>query len=269
MTATHLIGPGELVEGPIVPLVQEQASLDASRARLVAQYPKRSSFPPPDAGAVVRVKLGRYDPLSTFSILLQLNDSFQPRFDTEVFVQVVIHYVVNDTLITRVQTHRLKVAGDVGEFLEVVDEQVVPVVLAKEAVYRSMTGTGDNDNDDDDVDRLAYDAQKDLDQTIFQISAAFRLLSLEHGTKRCVSSGCDGWSVEATAVSCMCLSLSLLPAQLLHTPQRRSDRRRRRNQGRWHIHGFCLSSGAIGSTAPVVPHATRTVLESRTSAVGR
>ena len=209
LTATHLIGPGELVEGPIVPLVQEQASLDASRARLVAQYPKRSSFPPPDAGAVVRVKLGRYDPLSTFSILLQLNDSFQPRFDTEVFVQVVIHYVVNDTLITRVQTHRLKVAGDVGEFLEVVDEQVVPVVLAKEAVYRSMTGTGDNDNDDDDVDRLAYDAQKDLDQTIFQISAAFRLLSLEHGTKRCVSSGCDGWSVEATAVSCMCLSLSL------------------------------------------------------------
>lgn len=121
--------------------------------------------------------------------MLRPNDFFQ--HDEYAFFQCIVRYVDRDgeTLITRVTTHRLTVAKDVGEFLEAVDEEVVPVLLGKEAVYRSMFGR-DVDVEQPflaphtgQLDDMAYDAQRDLDHTVFQISGAFRLLSLEKGTR--------------------------------------------------------------------------------------
>lgn len=162
-------------------MVNEQAAWEESQELWIQQHPKLRRKQQKQGYDIVRIKLGRSDPLSTFSLQMRLNDSFQPRFDTEVFVQVVLRYVIDGTsLVTRVISRRLGVARDVGEFLEAIDDQVVPVLLGKEAVYRSIHHGGDVEQ----VDRSAYDAQKDLDQTIFQISASYRLLSLENGTKR-------------------------------------------------------------------------------------
>ena len=100
---------------------------------------------------LTRIRLGRFDPLSTVSLMLRLNDFYQ--HESHALFQFVARYVDQDgaTLVTRVYTHRLAVAKDTVEFLDGVDEEVVPVLLAKEAVSRSVLGrelpsADDNDN---------------------------------------------------------------------------------------------------------------------------
>jgi hypothetical protein len=191
-----LIGPGELVENSPEPLLNEQVLFRkgnelANQNGTQAMNAKReqSSMAMRDS-TQTRIRLGRYDPLSTFSVMLRLNDSYQNE-EHGVF-QGIVRFVdaTGQTLVTRVTSHRLSVASDVGEYLEAIDEEVVPVLLGKEAVYRSMFGR-DADSDHpfhaaymDELDSLAFEAQRDLDNTIFRISSAYRLLSLVHGTKR-------------------------------------------------------------------------------------
>ena len=54
------------------------------------------------------------------------------------YFQCTARYVERDgkTLVTRVYTHQLPIAQDVEDFLESVDDEVIPVVLGREAVYR-------------------------------------------------------------------------------------------------------------------------------------
>jgi hypothetical protein len=141
--------------------------------------------------SLTRVRLGRFDPLSTLSVMLKLNHSF----DEEDFalIQCIVRYVERDgrTLVTRVFTHRLAVAESMGEFLDSVDDEVVPVVLAKEAVYRSINGRElkqDPDavktQDPEELEQQAFEAQADVDATVQRISGAFRLLGLEEGSRR-------------------------------------------------------------------------------------
>jgi hypothetical protein len=195
LTSTHLIGPGELVENSSEPLVNEQVAFrkGVQRANANAAIITASDDQPSIAvidSTQTRIRLGRFDPLSTYSVMLRLNDSYQN--EEHAFFQGIVRFVdaTGQRLITRVTSHRLSVASDVGEFLEAIDEEVVPVLLGKEAVYRSMFGRdADSDNPfhaayTDEMDSLAYEAQQDLDNTIFRISSAFRLLSLVQGTKR-------------------------------------------------------------------------------------
>jgi hypothetical protein len=148
--------------------------------------------------------------MSTFSVMLQLRDLL-PEDEHAIF-QYIARYVDQDgkTLVTRISTHRLPVANDVSEFLDSVDEEVVPVLLGKEAVYRSMYGREVDGNvidatDHAQLEKLAYDAQADIDATIQSVSGAFRLLGLEEGTRGYVNDnalarplvryvGCVHWS---------------------------------------------------------------------------
>lgn len=139
--------------------------------------------------SLTRLCTGRCDLLSTFSVMFQLNDFFQ--HEKFALFQCTVRYVNRDgrTLVTRVFTHRLAIAGSIGEFLDAVDEEVVPVLLGKEAVYRSIFGretAHDKEVETPDaahLESLAYDAQRDLDATIQRISGAFRILGLEQGTR--------------------------------------------------------------------------------------
>ena len=207
LNPTHLIGPGDLLPSPDGPLANEVSAFDrAVRNHAAVSIGRKTKSTTTPAlpwlemleSSFTRIRLGRFDPRSTFSVMLRLNDFFQ-RGDDHAYVQGVSRYVdrAGQFLVTRITTHRLAVARDVGEFLDAVDEQVVPVLLAKEAVYRSMFGR-EHVNEDHpflaphtgQLDNLAYDAQQDLDNTIFRISGAFKLLSLEHGTRRFVCADC-------------------------------------------------------------------------------
>jgi hypothetical protein len=193
LTSTHLIGPGDMVESPSEPLLNEQMSflsgivVEGNDQLTIDELPSIDVL----QTTLTRIRIGRYDPLSTFSVMLRVNDSY--RGNEHAFFQFIVRFVdiCRHVLVTRITSHRLSVANDVGEFLEAVDEEVVPVLLAKEAVYRSMFGR-DAEIDHpfhsaaylDQLDRFAYDAQQDLDNSVFRISGAYRLLSLVQGTKR-------------------------------------------------------------------------------------
>jgi hypothetical protein len=191
LTSTHLIGSGDLIETPSEPLQNELLSFLAGQA-LSESVQDGAESPSLDLlhSTLTRIRVGRYDPLSTFSVMLRLNDSFQN--EEHAFFQFIVRFVdiSRQILVTRLTSHRVSIAKSVGEFLESIDEEVVPVLLGKEAVYRSMFGREAHADHPfyaayiDELDSLAHDAQQDLDNTIFRISGAYRLLSLVQGTKR-------------------------------------------------------------------------------------
>ena len=190
---THLVGTGEFVENPAGTsrlLPNEKVAFSAGAAEAAKANLPTQELPNEDIidASLTRIRLGRFDPMSTFSVMLQLHDVL-PDDEFAIF-QCTARYVDKSgkTLVTRISTHRLAVAKDVSEFLDSVDEEVVPVLLGKEAVYRSMYGREVDGNtldavDNAELDKLAYDAQTDIDATVQQISGAFRLLGLEEGTR--------------------------------------------------------------------------------------
>jgi hypothetical protein len=90
-------------------------------------------------------------------------------------------------LVTQVFAERLPVALNVIDFLESSDEEAVPIILGKEAVYRSIVGKEEEEMAATEMDRvkyLAYKAQNDLNATVHRILGAFCLLRLEEGNLR-------------------------------------------------------------------------------------
>jgi hypothetical protein len=191
LVPTKIVGPGEFVDEPSSLVANERSAFAAGSALAASGGLQTNNLPSKDMleTSLTRLCIGRCDLLSTFSVMLQMNDFFQ--HDKYAFFQCTARYVDRDgrTLVTRVFTHRLAVASTVGEFLDAIDEEVVPVLLGKEAVYRSMFGretTEDTELETPDaahLESLAYDAQRDIDATIQRISGAFRMLGLEQGTR--------------------------------------------------------------------------------------
>lgn len=197
VTPTHLVGPGELLPvGSGAGILENERAAFAVGASLAANNGFRTNNLPSKEMvdmSLTRIKLGRVDPLTTMSVMLLVNESFH-KDDQHAFFQFTSRHVDRDgkTLFTRVATHRLPVAKSVSDYLAGVEEEVVPIVLAKGAVYRSLHGREETDDsraiptvgDNDLLEKLAYDAQLDLDATIQRISGAFRLLGLERGARR-------------------------------------------------------------------------------------
>lgn len=158
------------------------ASMAASRNFQTNELPDKEAV----AETLIRLSLGRVDPLATLSVMFRINEHYP--IEENAFIQCTVRYVEKDgkTLVTRVCSHQLPVAKTVHDFLDSVDEEVIPVLLGKEAVYRSMYGREISDTTEvvlapgkDELERLAYEAQRDLDATIQRVSGAFRLLRLE------------------------------------------------------------------------------------------
>lgn len=208
MTPTHVGGAGTILDGEDYHklLPNERAAFAAGVASAASRGYDTNDRPSADIlnDTLTRIHFGRYDPLSTMSAMLQVNEDFLPD-DRYAIVQCIIRFVdpVSRELVTRVSTNRLPVALSVNDFLESTDEEAVPVVLGKEAVYRSIVGREEEEEnvaaDVDHTEFLAYEAQSDLDATVHRISGAFRLLGLEEGNLRWV------WLVQFFN---LCLSVS-------------------------------------------------------------
>ena len=190
MSATHLVGSGELLDEDRKGLLNNERSAFAIGASQAASRGfATNELPATEAvnETLTRLSLGRFDPLATLSVMLRVNETYP--MDENAFFQCIVRYVEKDgqTLVTRVFSHQLPVAKDASDFLESVDEEVIPVLLGKEAVYRSMYGREISDEndvvlapDEDLLEKLAYEAQRDLDATIQRVSGAYRLLCLEN-----------------------------------------------------------------------------------------
>lgn len=195
VTPTHLIGPGEIVPLAEAKILNNERASFATGASLAAKQGYRTNnLPMKDMvdDSLTRIKLGRVDPLTTLSVMMLVNDTIE-KDDKNAFFQCTARYIDRDgkTMITRVTNHRLPVAKDMGDFLEEIDEEVIPVVLAKSAVYRSLHGRDDTEDsravpkagDANLIEKLAYEAQLDIDATIQRVSGAFRLHMLRNGSR--------------------------------------------------------------------------------------
>ena len=207
LTPTHLVGPGELLDDEAKKtnsskkkyngsILYNERSAYALGASLAAQKHNIPTHHLPATefvdSTMTRVIVGRVDPLSTYSIMFRTNDSVGQKTteeDNYAFFQCIARFVEDDALVTRVSNHRLTIAKNMGEFLDCVDEEVIPVVLGKEAVYRSMYGREMEGYEALDapsptqLEGLAFRSQEDLDNTISRISGSYRLWGLSHGTR--------------------------------------------------------------------------------------
>jgi len=198
--ATHLVGPGEVLDtdtfqGTSSVLSNEKAAFFEGLKLAESKDFETSGFPVSEALSLslTRIRIPRVDPLTTMSIVLQVNDTVEPEEDKLAFVQLIARFLSPDgkTMITRVSTSQLPVAESVSDFVANVNDEAITVVLAKNAVYRSVHGREETDDtmhkvvagDPATLEKLAYEAQLDLDATIQRISSSFRLLGLEEKTK--------------------------------------------------------------------------------------
>ena len=205
VTATHLVGPGELLdasaktEGSLSYVLKHERTAFAEGLKLAASKDDaaaKTEHPLAEALelSLTRIRIPRVDPLATISVVVQLNETMEPDEDKFAFFQLTARTISRDgtTMITRVSTHRHAVADSISDYVNNVDDEVVSVLLAKNAVYRSVHGREETEDTKDKVvagdpatlDKLAYEAQLDLDATIQRISGAFRLLRLEEKTKK-------------------------------------------------------------------------------------
>ena len=180
---THMVGPADVNENEDI-LPNELDVFEKACAR--ASNRKIATRNLPDMMHILtRASVGRSDPLLTLAVLLQVNDFFQKQ--RYAVVQCLVRYRNGTKLITSVVTQRLSMASDVSSFIDSIDEFVMPVLLGKEAVTRSLYSRGDGDDEmsirSDALEERSKAAQNDLDITVQKISSSFRLVGLEHGTR--------------------------------------------------------------------------------------
>jgi hypothetical protein len=201
MTPSNLNGPGELFVGDMDMLENERAAFADGASLAVNQGFEIKDLPMEAALdiSMTRITLGRVDPLSTVTVLLELNDTFEEEKDTNCFFQLISRHVDRQgkKFITRVYTYKFPVASDVSDFIDSANSEAVAVVLAKSAVYRTLHGREETDQvrdkatagDAEMLEKLAHETQLDIDATVQRISGAFRLLDLKSsGTTRKQSS---------------------------------------------------------------------------------
>lgn len=195
VTPTRMCGSGEVLPNSAARIVESERSTFAAGAALAANRGiKTNNLPSVNAleSSMTRIQVGRVDPLSTFTVLLEINDSLEED-DEFAFFQLVSRYVSRNgrEAITRVASFKLPIARDVSDFVASVDDEAVSVALGKAAVYRALHGREETSKardttsagDTDAQEKLAYDTQLDLDATVQRISGAFRLLGLEEKTR--------------------------------------------------------------------------------------
>lgn len=196
VTPSQLCGSGEVLSDQSSWMVENERSAFSMGAGTAADHGiKTNKLPSNEAMEVslTRLQVGRVDPLSTFAVMLEIDGSMGDEDETA-FFQLISRYIsrTGREEITRVCSFRLPIAKDVSDFVASVDDEAVSVVLGKAAVYRALHGREETSHtrditsagDTDEQEKLAYDAQLDLDATIQRISGAFRLLGLEEKMRR-------------------------------------------------------------------------------------
>ncbi len=173
---------------------------------------------------LTRVQLGRYDPRTSISVIFEMDEgsnfdndhdesspSSDPDLDPDLDLdhhdnhrqqqgqtrtkyahfQFVTRFMDPQNgidLITRVSTQRIPITKDESTFLQSLNDEVIPVILAKEAAYRSMVSQEEDDDgylnlvvQQDHVEQYASNSRRDLDATVHAISKAYRSRRMVEG----------------------------------------------------------------------------------------
>ena len=132
-----------------------------------------------------RLRFGRYDPQSTITMQIEVEQEIARTGDNFVYFQFITRYLnPNDTsdLVTRVVTQRIPtlIQDDDLSYFDSLNESVLSTLLAKEAAYRCLIVNKTLENPDktslvhhEDIESLVLQAQIDLDTTVYQISNSY------------------------------------------------------------------------------------------------
>ena len=76
---THMVGPGDLIDDPKGMLANEVSSFAVGASLAASKNMKTTQLPMEDIiqATLIRARLGRFDPISTFSFMLQINEVFR------------------------------------------------------------------------------------------------------------------------------------------------------------------------------------------------
>jgi len=185
---TRIIGPAVGVDDDAAYILPSEQALFVSCADMASSCGiSTENLPDPDViqRTLSRIVVGRFDPLASLSVMLEVTDKIEREQSKHAFFQIIARWVENDgkTIVTRVYSHRMQVARTIHDFLDGLDEDVIPVFLAREAVLRAIVQEGAEDTWDES-EELAVEARRALDATVHRISRAYRLLSQERGGSR-------------------------------------------------------------------------------------
>lgn len=151
-----------------------------------------------------RFLFGRHDSKSSLSIIMQVKNKISLDEDTHAHFQFIAHFLdPNDrkVLITRVISQRIPIARSDHEIFETLNEDVISVLLGKEAAFRCMVAeTKQNKNeivvtDPHEIQLFAEDVQNDIDATVYSMikaCEAYKELN-RHETEQ--SSSNDGYAI--------------------------------------------------------------------------
>ena len=196
MKITHVNGPGTFVAGEAVGLLPNERSTFAeckeratNRGLITYNLPCIQII----QSTLTRILMGRYDPQSSFAVMMQVKEKINADRNKNAHFQIVVRYInpLNKAeLVTRVITDALPTTNDESNFLDGVSGDVLSVVLAKEAADRAMIRNADymerNESqttdsigmktqtivNNEDVEFRTAETQKDLDATIYTIAQA-------------------------------------------------------------------------------------------------
>ena len=202
MKITHVNGSGSILNSTDIDLLPNEESSFAeckerahNRGLVTYNLPSTKIF----QDLVTRVHMGRYDPQSSFAVMMQVKERLVTDRNQFAHFQIVVRYVNPRNkveLITRVITERLLTTDNEIQFLNDVNEDALCVVLAKEAAYRAMHIRKDTDTElngnkirdpfvmqnqttlaNDEVEFSTAESQRNLDTTIHFITRARKLLN--------------------------------------------------------------------------------------------
>jgi hypothetical protein len=186
ITPTLYHGPGAISKEWRSPLPNERSTFARCASLAAKQGLPTHNLPSATViqSTLTQIQIGRYDPYSNISIMMQV-DRKVPDQCSHVHFQFVTRYidpVDNTKFITRVATQIVVVSADDSKYLDSLNEKVITILLAKEAAFRSMISKTDDEDDRFNVvldapgiDACAFEAQRDLDATIYMISASYDL----------------------------------------------------------------------------------------------
>ena len=196
MKITHVNGPGTIVTSEEVDLLPNERSAFVeckeranNRGFITYNLPCKQMV----QSLLTRVRMGRYDPQSSFAVMMEVKEKINGERNKSAHFQIVVRYInpANKAeLVTRVITEALPTTNNKTLFFDGVSGDVLSVVLAKEAADRTMIRkAGDTERDDpqtidsigmatqtvvdnEEVELRSAETQKDLDSTIHSIAQA-------------------------------------------------------------------------------------------------
>lgn len=135
-----------------------------------------------------RFRFGRYDTKASLSLMFQVSQNIhldEHNYAHFQFITRHLDFQDRNSIITRVITQRVPIARSDKEIFQSLNEEVIAVLLGKEAAFRCMVTESSKHNkeyltvDPAEINTFAQEVQNDIDATVHSMFKAYQTYSLQ------------------------------------------------------------------------------------------